>query len=35
MFVLVAGAGRTGAQLAKMLITQGYRFISLITAKRF
>jgi trk system potassium uptake protein TrkA len=25
MFVLVAGAGRTGAQLAKMLITQGYQ----------
>jgi trk system potassium uptake protein TrkA len=25
MFVIVAGAGRTGAQLAKMLITQGYQ----------
>lgn len=25
MFVLVAGAGRTGAQLAKMLILQGYQ----------
>lgn len=24
MFVIVAGAGRTGAQLAKMLISQGY-----------
>jgi trk system potassium uptake protein TrkA len=24
MFVLIAGAGRTGAQLAKMLISQGY-----------
>jgi trk system potassium uptake protein TrkA len=25
MFVLIAGAGRTGAQLAKMLILQGYK----------
>ena len=25
MFVLIAGAGRTGAQLAKMLISQGYQ----------
>ena len=25
MFVIVAGAGRTGAQLAKMLISQGYK----------
>ena len=25
MFVLIAGAGRTGAQLAKMLIQQGYQ----------
>ena len=25
MFVLIAGAGRTGAQLAKMLILQGYQ----------